>query len=147
MDKLKLKQFLIDSEQALIDEAKMDLVEYRKENALDHDNVLDLDDLSHSEASASFEQDLNKRIFNHNENLQHIKDISFAPSDEVRPGALVKVNGHYFIIAIPQKTFEFEGVKVEGISVEAPIFKLMAGKKVGETYSFHDVTYTIQDIK
>lgn len=146
MNKLKLKEYLIEAEQSLIEEAKNDLKEYRKENALDQDDVMDMDDLSHSEASASFEQDLNRRILHHNENLQHLKDSSFAASDIVKAGAFVKVNHLHFIIAIPHKPFQFEGILVEGISTEAPIYKLMAGKKAGESYEFHNETFTIHEV-
>jgi len=146
MDKLKLKQHLIDAELNLLNEAKKDLDEYKSENSLDNDNVKDLDDLAHSEASASFEHDLIRRVQVHSENLQLIKDISFAECTEVKPGAIVKVNQVYFIISSAKKPFTFDGKTMEGISTEAPIYKMMSGKKVGNSYSFHNQEYTIQEI-
>jgi hypothetical protein len=32
-----------------------------------------------------------------------IETIDFSPTEVVKPGALVKVNGHYFRIAVPTK--------------------------------------------
>jgi len=64
----------------------------------------------------------------------------------VSQGCLITTNrGHYFIskalrpIAINNKQFHF-------LATDAPIYKVMAGKKEGDTFEFRNIAYEIKSI-
>jgi transcription elongation GreA/GreB family factor len=116
------------------------------ENSLDHDTVMDLDDLAQNDASSFLQQDLEKRIAVHLETLQHLEEIPFQNTDTIKPGAIVKINGKKIIIATAKRPFEYQGERLEAISPSAPIYKEMKGKKVGDTYNFHGEIYKIEEV-
>lgn len=146
MDKIKLKHFLIAEEKILLEEARKDLQDYRVENSLDHDTVKDLDDLAQNDASSYFGHDLEARVSGHMDTIQHLEEINFAPTDTVKPGSIVKINGKRLVIASPKRPFQFEGETIEAISPSAPIFKEMLGKKAGDSYNFLGETFQIEEV-
>lgn len=146
MDKLKLKHFLLNEEKVLLKEARKDLADYHNENALDQDNVKDLDDLAQSDSSIQFEHDLEKRIAIHLEAIQQLEEITFESCDSVTPGSIVKVGEKKLVIATPKRPFLYEGENYEAISVSAPIYRLMHGKRAGDTYEFHGESHQIEDV-
>lgn len=146
MDKLKLKHFLLNEEKALLEEARKNLSDYHKENSLDQDNVKDLDDLAQSDSSIQFEHDLENRIAIHLEAIQHIEELTFESCNIVSPGSIVKVGGKKLVIATPKRPFQYDGESYEAISVSAPIYKLMHGKRAGDTYEFHGESHKIEDV-
>lgn len=146
MDKKKLKHYLLEEEQKNLSEARKNLELYIEENKLDLDNVKDIDDLAQKDSNSFFEHDLETRIANHLSTIQQLEDINFEPSDAVRPGAVVDVNGKKLVIATPNTSFEFDGENYESISSSAPIYKEMQGKKVGESFHFNGKTFQIEAI-
>lgn len=146
MDKQALKHFLIEEEKALLDEVRKDLQDYMSENSLDHDTVMDLDDLAQNDASSFLQQDLEKRIAVHLETLQHLEEIPFQNTDTIKPGAIVKINGKKLIIAIAKRPFDYQGEQLEAISSAAPIYKELHGKQTGDSYHFHGENYNIEEV-
>ena len=69
-----------------------------------------------------------------------------APTETISLGNLVETDKGNFLIAFAQKPFEMHGAKYLFIGVEAPIYEVMAGKKVGETFEFRGISYTVLSI-
>lgn len=67
-------------------------------------------------------------------------------SDEVEVGAVVMTDKINFLIAVSVENFDVEGKTFIGISTKAPIYKAMAEKKTGETFSFNGNDYKILDV-
>lgn len=146
MDKSRIKQILIESEMKLISEAEADYNAFVADNNLQQDDVLDLDDMAHSDSSLGFENDLLARIVNHKMNLQAIEDTPVEPCETVCYGAVVKVDDDYLYVSTAQKPLEIDGKRIEGISTQAPIYKLMSGKRVGDTYEFNGKLHRIHEV-
>lgn len=68
-------------------------------------------------------------------------------SDIVRPGSVVETEDHYYFISVPLGEVDMEsGSQIFAISPEAPIYKGMEGKKVGDKFSFKDKENEILEI-
>lgn len=147
MDKSKLKQVMIDMEQHIIDESNENYEKFLNESIVGNDGVIDMDDHSHAQTNAEISENLDKQIHEHQEHLQLINDISFEPTDVVRPGAVVLVNGRCMVVAVPKTKFQFAGKSFIGISTEAPIYALMHGKKAGEEFMLNGQKFTIEAVK
>jgi|GEM_PF-3914567 hypothetical protein len=84
---------------------------------------------------------LNKAI----EKLEQISSLDVKQS-VVSFGSLVKTNEGYFLICAAFPEFSWKGVKVTGLSTEAPLFIKMEGLKPHAEFRLHEHKYVIQDV-
>ena len=91
--------------------------------------------LSREMQFAQEEMDLLNRMFVHDHEL-----------DQVVVGAIVETESHIFYPSVSLERFEVAGKTVFGLSKKAPLYDQMQGKKVGDTFSFNAITYTIKAI-
>lgn len=144
MDKNAIKQALIKLERHHIDEAEMKYDDFLMGNLLDREEIVDQDDQSHHRQSIEVSDQLEHQSHVHIDHLKAINSISFEPTAVVKPGAIVSVNGRCMIIAVPKTPFTIDGRHFMGISVNAPIYKQLEGKKAGDTFEFNNRKFTIE---
>ncbi|SDZ91312.1 3-oxoacyl-ACP synthase [Pedobacter hartonius] len=87
-------------------------------------------------------------LFDGQQNLQLLSSLENTPSagDTVRNGSLVNTSKGMFYISISAGQLNVEDRQVFAISAASPIGNLLIGKKAGESFSFNQNEYTIQDI-
>ncbi len=146
MNKIKLKEALIKLELDSIGKANMYHEEFLTGNLLNRDDVVDADDQSHQSASLEVSEGLDDQLHEHEEHLRLIKSISFEPTDTVKLGAVVSVNGRCMVVAVPKSKFSIEGQDFIGISTKAPIYAQMVGKKAGDEFTFNNMNFTIEAV-
>ena len=146
MDKVKLKQAMIELEKHTIDEAEMNYEEFSNVNLINKDDVVDDDDLSHHTASIEVSNQLDEQVHVHQEHLDALNKISFDPTEVVQPGAVVNLNGRFMVVAVSTPPFNFEGKEFLGISDQAPIYAYLMGKKAGDTILFNGRDFTIESV-
>lgn len=146
MDKIKLKQALIELERHHIDEAEMKYEDFLTGNLLDKTEVVDDDDQSHHRQSLEISDQLDKQAHVHQDHLETINKISWEPTDTVGPGAVVSVNGRCMIVAVSKSQFNIGDRDFIGISVQAPIYASLKGKKAGDEFTFNNSKFTIEAV-
>ena len=146
MDKNKLKQKLIELEKHHIDETEMKYEEFLTGNLLKQNEVVDDDDQSHHRQSLEISDQLDKQAHVHQDHLEAINKISFEPTDTVGPGAVVSVNGRCMIVAVSKPQFNIDGRDFIGISIQAPIYASLKGKKAGDEFTFNNMNFTIEAV-
>lgn len=68
-------------------------------------------------------------------------------SEEVNLGSVVETDKNYYFVSVPVGKLEMEdGSSVYAISTEAPIYRVMEGKKAGENFNFNDETIEIKEV-
>jgi hypothetical protein len=144
MDKNVIKQALIKLEKHHIDEAEMKYEEFLLGNLIDREETVDDDDQSHHRQSIEISDQLEDQAHVHIDHLNAINRISFDPTEVVKPGAIVSVNGRCMIVAVPKAPFTIDGRSFIGISVAAPIYKCLDGKRAGDTFEFNNTKFTIE---
>lgn len=146
MDKNKLKEALIALEKKHIDSAEMKYEDFLKGNLLDNSEVVDTDDQSHHRQSLDISDQLDEQAHVHAEHLEVINKISFEPTDVVKPGAVVSVNGRCMIVAVSKSPFKVGDRDFMGISTNAPIYSSLKGKKAGDSFEFNNQKFTIEAV-
>ena len=144
MNKNVIKQALINLERHHIDEAEMKYDVFLSGNLLDREEIIDQDDQSHHRQSIEVSDQLEHQAHVHLNHLDAINQISFDPTDVVKPGAIVSVNGRCLIVAVPKAPFTIDGRHFMGISVAAPIYQCLEGKRAGDTFEFNNKKFTIE---
>ena len=69
-----------------------------------------------------------------------------APSDHVAPGAVVVTNHGAFFISASIEGFNVGKSHFFGLSLKAPLYIKMKGKKSGDKFTFNKTEYQIKDI-
>jgi hypothetical protein len=88
-------------------------------------------------ANAELAQAFECPLHTHADSLDRLRQIDFGPRSEVEEGAVVRLGGQWFVIAVATKEFVCSGVTYMGISREAPIFKALEGKRVNDNILFN----------
>lgn len=66
--------------------------------------------------------------------------------DTVQLGSMVVTDKDIFFVSTSIERFEVDGLPVFGLSTKSPLYKVMRGKKQGETFTFNKRTYTIAQV-
>ena len=72
--------------------------------------------------------------------------IDFGPKSAVDEGAVVKLSGRYYVIAVSTDKFTCHGREFMGISKMAPIFEAIEGARAGETVQFRGRSLTVEEV-
>lgn len=146
MDKNLIKQELLKKEEKHIALSTKNYYDFLNASDVKVEEVTDLDDRSHQSQSADISKQLDHSVHNHEAHLETIKSISFEPKTMVEPGAIISVNGRCMIVAVSKPPFRIGDRDFIGVSTDAPIYKEMKGKKVGDSFMFNDQKFTIEII-
>jgi len=145
--KKKLLQKAIEMYETRIEELKRDQDDLL--HSIDGSaGTLDLDDQSHmDEASANVERE-NQQIAHAQKEISILNRVFDDPNQhEVDFGALVETDKLNFLIAVDFSRIKVDDKQYLGITVDAPIYKEMVGKKHNETFTFKNTTYKILNIR
>jgi hypothetical protein len=96
--------------------------------------------------ASALSEALDDTLHNHTDKLDKLREVDFGPKSIVTEGALVRLSGRYFVIAVSTSKFACDGQEVMGISTMAPIFKVIEGARAGEAVEFNGKNLVIEDI-
>lgn len=146
IDKHALREQLLASESMSVDEARRLYDGYLKGARLDRSGPLDDGDRSQSAQSSTLAAQFEEQVHLHETHRRAVEAIDFGAKQEVAPGAVVKVNDRFFVVAVPTPILRVNGVEMLGISTEAPLYQAMKGRRVGDTFEFHGKNILVEEI-
>jgi hypothetical protein len=83
----------------------------------------------------------------HIRQIQQFKRLRLdPPTESISLGNLVETDRGIFFISYATKPIDLNGKKYMLLGTEAPIYAVMAEKKVGETFEFRGILYTVKSI-
>lgn len=137
MDKELLKETMFLLEAHELKSAREHYLEYLKNARLDRSETVDDDEQAQAEIASRLSEALDDTAFDHFSKIEKLATIDFGPKMKVEEGALVKMGGRYFVIAVSTGRFTCDGNDVIGISIRAPIYAEIQGKRAGDTFTFN----------
>lgn len=107
---------------------------------------------SQSERNREADIELLDRFSEQAERLEHERDLlgRFDPKahmDTVQPGAVVLTDQRGFLVGASVEEFESDGHSYMGLSVQAPLYKVLEGRRTGDQVGFQGVVYTILGVR
>ncbi|WP_242187099.1 hypothetical protein [Sphingomonas sp. CARO-RG-8B-R24-01] len=147
MDKQKVRETMLQLEEAAYDASRQSYLQYISAARLDRTEPIENDEQAQAEFARDLSEAFDQPIHAHSEKLEKLRRIDFAPKRAVDEGAIVKVAGRYFVIAVASDKFTCEGHELMGISTEAPIYQVMAGKGAGDSCSFNGRTLIVESVE
>ncbi len=87
------------------------------------------------------------QVANHElEELMRIQSYTDEIHDCVEYGTVVRTDKETFFVSAGIERFYVDQLPVFGLSVRSPIYKVMKGKKVGDSFSHAGIAYRIEEI-
>ena len=146
MNKLEIKNYLIEQEFAQVDQSDLNYSSYLCGNGRACDQVLDMGDDAQLNAGSEISKKLDKHVQTHIKNLEFLKNLSFEPTSVIELGAIVETDKIFLIISTAIKPFEYDNKQFVGVSINAPLYKCLENKTVGEECIYNDVKFVIKNI-
>lgn len=146
MDKNIIKETMLSLEGVALQSARETYFDYVADTRLDRSEPIESDEQAHAEIASDLSEALDDTIHDHTDKLDKLREVDFGPKSTVTEGALVRLSGRYFVIAVSTSKFTCDGREVMGISTMAPIFEAIEGARAGETVEFNGRKLVIEDV-
>ncbi|CAM1341937.1 hypothetical protein [Tenacibaculum amylolyticum] len=146
MNKLEIKQLLIQKELAKISHSTFNQPDDVCGNGRSCDQIIDIGDESQLNARVEVSEKLDVQTKIHEKNIEFLKKVSFAPTSIIGIGAIIETNNMFLIVAIATKPFEYDHKQYVGISINAPLYTYLKEKTVGDECVFNDTKFVIKNI-
>ena len=146
LDKKIIKETMLSLEVAALRGAREEYFDYVADARLDRSEPIENDEQAQAEIASDFSEALDDTVRDHSGKLEKLNTIDFGSKSTVGEGALVRLSGRYFIIAVSTSKFICEGLEIMGISTMAPIFEAIEGARAGETVEFNGRKLLIEEV-
>jgi hypothetical protein len=146
MDKNIIKETMLSLEGAVLRSAREKYFDYVAGARLDRSEPIESDEQAQAEIASDLAEALDDTLHDRTDKLDRLRQIDFGPKSTVTEGALVRLSGRYFAIAVSTGKFTCDGREVMGISTMAPIFETIKGARAGETVEFNGRKLVVEDV-
>jgi hypothetical protein len=146
MDKKVIRETMLSLEGAVLQSARNKYFDYVASARLDRSEPIESDEQAQAEIASDLSEALDDTLHDRTDKLDKLREVDFGPKQTVTEGALVRLSGRYFVIAVSTGKFECDGREVIGISTMAPIFETIKGARAGETVEFNGRKLVIEDV-
>lgn len=141
-----IRDTMLSLETAALNSAREIYQDYVATARVDRSEPVENDEHAQSEIASDLAEALDDRLHDHSDKLEKLRTIDFGPKSTVSEGAVVKLSGRWFAIAVSTSRFTCQGREFMGISSMAPIFEAIEGATAGETVQFNGRTLTVEDV-
>jgi hypothetical protein len=147
IDKLQLQKAMLTMYETIIHDLREELKAKDSLANMDEDNTLDPEDFSNQTESREMKMLLQKQLDKALFDYEKVKNIDFSEKTEAGVGALVTTDMFNFILGVATTPFLFGNMQVVGVSTEAPIYRNLLGRKVGDSFQFSGNQYNINQVQ
>jgi hypothetical protein len=142
-NKAHIRETMLSLETAALQSARGNYLDYVFTAKVDQSEPVENDELAQAEIAS----DLADTLHDYADKIDKLRMIDFGPKSTVEEGAVVKLSGRYFAIAVSTSRFTCQGREVMGISTMAPIFEAIEGARAGETVQFNGRDLIVEDVE
>jgi len=146
-NKEHLRETMLSLETAALQSARDIYLDYVATARIDRTEPSENDERAQAEAAADFAEALDDSLHDYADKLDKLRVIDFGPKAAVEEGAVVKLSGRYYVIAVSTSRFNCNGREIMGISKMAPIFEAIEGARSGETVQFNGRGITVEEVE
>jgi hypothetical protein len=141
-----IRETMFSLETAALNSARDNYLEYVSTARLDRTEPIENDEHAQAEVASDFAEALDDTLHDYADKLDKLRTIDFGPKSAVTEGAVVKLSGRHFVIAVSTSKFKCQGRELMGISTMAPIFEAIEGARAGETVRFKGRDLKVEDV-
>jgi hypothetical protein len=146
MDKERVKQTMLELEKQQFDTSRSAYLGFVSSARLDRTEPIETDELAQAAFASDLSEAFDEPVHAHAEKIAKLERIDFGPKSAVEEGAIVKVAGRQFVVAVATDRFTCDGNELMGISAASPLYAAIEGKQAGETSKFNGREITIETV-
>ncbi len=146
MNKQAVRATMLSLSEDEFQQAKEGYAAFLKSAMIDRTEPVGRDDASMAEAAGEIAEAFDQPVHTSAEKVEKLKAIDFGPKNWVAEGAIVKLNGRFFVISVPTSRFVCDGESFMGISTDAPIYHRMQGLRDGDKFTLGGHPFTIEQL-
>jgi hypothetical protein len=146
MDKERVKRTMLELEQQQFEASKDAYLDYVSSARLDRSEPIENDELAQAAFARDLSEALDEPVHAHADKIAKLQRIDFGPKRSVEEGAIVKVVGRQFVVAVATDRFTCDGNELMGISAAAPLYAAIEGKQAGDTCTFNGREIRIETV-
>jgi hypothetical protein len=147
MDKLRVKQTMLDLEQEHFNASREAYLGFVASARLDRSEPIENDEQAQAEFASDLSEAFDQPVHAHADKFAKLQKIDFGPKNKVEEGAIVKMMGRHFVIGVATDKFECDGIELMGVSIEAPVFQAIEGKSTGDACIFNGRQFVIDSVE
>ena len=110
---------------------------------IDEESVLDKEDYSRQNEATGMKLAFKDKLLHAKNELSFVEANANQTFNEAVPGSVIQSETEAFYLGVSFKQFEIGGIKVYGVSKDAPIYKQFVNKKVGDTFEINNQKHAI----
>ena len=137
MDKERVKRTMLNLEQQQFNASKDAYLDYVSSARLDRTEPIEIDEHAQAVFASDLSEAFDEPVHAHAEKIAALQRIDFGPKSAVEEGAIIKVAGRQFVVAVATDRFTCDGNELMGISTAAPLYAAIEGKQAGDTCNFN----------
>jgi transcription elongation GreA/GreB family factor len=146
MDKERVKRTMLELEQQQFEASKDAYLDYVSSARLDRSEPIENDELAQAAFARDLSEALDEPVHAHADKIAKLQRIDFGPKRSVEEGAIVKVVGRQFVVAVATDRFTCDSNELMGISAAAPLYAALEGKQAGDTCTFNGREIRIETV-
>ncbi len=146
MNKYVLRETMLTLSAAELESAHDKYQRYLESARLDRSEPIENDEHAQAEISSDVAEAFDDTLHDYSRKIEKLKSIDFGPKSIVSEGAVVKLSGRHFVIAVSTDKFVCHGHEMMGISTAAPIYAAIEGAGAGDVVQFKGKKLVIQDV-
>jgi hypothetical protein len=146
MDKTFILSRIIDEYQKVVANLKSSVDLYKFESDMDEDNTLDPDDYARQNEAKDMQLRFQKMLNQTQQNLKFLEEAKADIKENAEVGALIETDKNYLFIGVSVPVFQLEDKEVISFSEDAPIFKSVKNKKIGDIFEIGKNKFEIKQI-
>ncbi|MCC2613742.1 hypothetical protein ABK249_31285 [Neorhizobium sp. Rsf11] len=146
MDKHIIREAMLSLETSALQSAREKYLDYVASALLDRSEPIENDEQAQAKMASDLSEALDDTVHDHTDKIAKLGMIDFGPKSRVEEGALIKLSGHHFVIAVSTGKFSCDGRDVMGISTKAPIYAEIEGLRAGESLQFNGRKLVVEEV-
>ena len=113
MDKKIIKETMLSLEGAALQSAREKYFDYVADARPDRSEPIESDEQAQAEIASDLSEALDDTLHDHTDKLDKLREVNFGPKSIVTEGALVRLSGRHFVIAVSTSKPESSHAMVE----------------------------------
>ena len=142
-----IRETMLTLETAALHNARGSYLDYLSTARIDRSEPVENDEQAQAEVASDIAEALDDTLHDYSDKLEKLRTIDFGPKSAVAEGAVVKLSGRHFVIAVSTNKFTCRGRELMGISTMAPNFEAIEGAQAGETVQFNGRDVVVEDVE
>lgn len=141
--KLEVKAALLAHAREEFEASMANVHAERAAGELDRDSTISVDDQGQADDAGAMHAIFEGVTDRQREDLERLERLDFQPKQTVVPGAIVGFGGSRYVVGAVADEFSCGGTSYEGIADDSPVYAVMHGLALGDSFEFRGHTHTI----